>query len=267
MSLGVLIRFANSAGTLPAVLEALRTQTAGADEILGVNNGSRDGSDEIVRGAGGRVLDWARPYQASEVLNAGIEAMTSDRILVLSSHTVMTSPHAVERLLAPLADPRVVCSSLRWDDDDYYSDRISFDELRTKGLKFGSIYTNSLGILRRGAWLEQPFREVAGAHWIEDYDWAVLQLKRGGLCASGKVGFEYLRKGGVSRERSQTSYVFAMGREHGLEVRWLGFRAAAQRWALLSVRTAAGRRGEAGDLEEYRTLTARILGRLTFVKC
>jgi len=261
MSLGVLIRFANSRETLPAVLAALRAQSVGFQELLGINNSSTDGSADLIRQAGGRVLDWRGPYQASEVLNAGIQDLPSDLILVMSSHTVMTHPEALAQLLAPMSDPQVVCSSLKWDDDRF-SDRISFAELQTRGLKLGSIYSNSLGILRRSAWQAQPFRRLAGERWIEDYDWAVLQLKRGAVCATTKVGFEYLRKGGVSRESSQTSYVFSMAREHSLRVCWLGLRAALYRWILLVFRTSWGRRGQKSDRDEFQTVSARIRGSL-----
>jgi glycosyltransferase involved in cell wall biosynthesis len=44
MTLGILIRFANSAVTLRDVLAALQAQTLQPDVILGVDSGSSDGS-------------------------------------------------------------------------------------------------------------------------------------------------------------------------------------------------------------------------------
>ena len=116
-TLGVVIRFKNSAATLPAVLTALRRQTLQPDLILGVNNQSADASPEILRRAGAKIIAWTQPYSHPRVLNFALRHCPTDLVLVLSSHTALQSPDAVEKLVAALHDPRTACASGKWDDD------------------------------------------------------------------------------------------------------------------------------------------------------
>lgn len=53
---------------------------------------------------------------------------------------------AIERMVGALDDPRGACVSAKWDDDPFHSDAVTWDELKAKGLKFGSIYSNSMGM-------------------------------------------------------------------------------------------------------------------------
>ena len=104
-TLGVVIRFKNSADTLPAVLEALRRQTLRPDLVLGVNNQSTDASADLFQAAGGKVIEWTQPYHHSRVLNFALRHCPTDLVLVLSSHTVLESPDALAQLVAAMADP------------------------------------------------------------------------------------------------------------------------------------------------------------------
>lgn len=221
-TLGVIIRFKNSAATLPSVLEALKQQTMRADLILGVNNQSTDHSVELLRTAGAKVIEWTGPYHHSRVLNYAIRNCPTDFVLVLSSHTVLRSQDAIEKLIVAMADPRTACASAKWDEDPFYSDEVDWRELQDKGLKFGSIYSNSMGMLRRALWQKTPFDESMNS--MEDSAWALDQLRLGMVCRRVDFRFDYQRTG---RKRD---YVFAittfkLASRHGLRVAWLGLRA------------------------------------------
>jgi len=218
-SLGVVIRFKDSAATLPAVLESLHHQTVQPDVIIGVNNGSTDSSADLLRAARGKIIDWTQPYNHSRVLNFALRHCPTDLVLILSSHTVLRSPDAIERLVDAMTDPRTACASARWDEDPFYSDVIGWQELKTKGLKFGSIYSNSMGMIRRSLWEQVPFDESLPT--MEDSAWALEQLKRGYTCHRVRFLFDYQRSG-KPRHYLFAVLTFQFAARHGLSVTWLG---------------------------------------------
>jgi len=218
-TLGVVIRFKNSASTLPGVLEALRRQTVRPDLILGVNNQSADASPEMLKSVGARVLEWKQPYHHSRVLNLALSQCPTDLVLVLSSHTVLDSTDSLERLAGAMADSRTACVSCKWDADSFYTDAIDWAELTTKGLKFGSIYSNSMGMLRRSLWQQTPFDESLPT--MEDGAWALEQVQRGYLCRRLKLDFRYQR-GTTDRTFVFAALTFKLAARHGLFVTWLG---------------------------------------------
>ena len=246
-TIGVLIRFANSAATLPRVLAALREQTCQPHEILGVSNDSTDGSSDLMHDAGARVIEWSGRYEHSKVLNFGIRHLTTDLVLVLSSHTVIESPDAIRQLVAAFENPLVACASARWDDDPYYSDAVTWDELLAKGLRFGSIYSNSMGMIRRRLWEERPFDETQISS--EDYAWAIQQIRRGGICRRLDFPFSYQRNGN-RRDREFAEVTFRLARRHRLTVAWLGLAG--------SIRFLAGSIFEEGKRRERQPVLERL---------
>lgn len=226
-SIGVLIRFANSAKTLPEVLAALQAQTVRPDVILGVDSGSQDGSWQLIEAAGGRVVRWEQAYEHSKVLNFGLRHLETDLVLVLSSHTVLEEAETLARMVATMKDLRTACVSLKWDADPFYSEAITWQELKAKGLKFGSIYSNSMGMIRRELWQRMPFDESLDT--AEDYAWAVAQLEKGHVCHRLPLPFRYQRSG-HHRDFEFARMVFQLARRHRLKVAWLGVRATLTAW-------------------------------------
>ena len=236
-TIGVLIRFANSAATLPAVLDALRRQSLQPNRILGVASNSSDGSHALLREAGAEIMEWTEPYDHSRVLNFGLLLLDTDLVLVLSSHTVLESVDAIERMVTCFDDESVACASAKWDDDPYYTDAVTWQELKTKGLRFGSIYSNSMGMIRRRLWQQLPFDETLTTS--EDYAWAVEQLNRGHVCRRLDIPFSH-RRGGNNRDREFADVVFHFSRVHGLPVAWLGVKGTLKEW-LSGAGTSASR--------------------------
>ena len=218
-SVGVLIRFANSAETLPSVLAALKGQTLPPDMILGVANQSTDGSVDLMKEAGACIVEWNETYEHSRVLNFGLHYITTDLVLILSSHTVLDSPEAIAQMVDCCQDERVACASARWDSDAYYSDAVTWTELKSKGLRFGSIYSNSMGMIRRSLWRQKAFDESIPT--AEDYDWAIAQLQKGHICRRLDLPFSY-RRGGNVRDAEFAQIVFQFARKYQLRVAWLG---------------------------------------------
>jgi len=216
------IRFKNSAKTLPAVLAALKAQTSQPDLIIGVDTGSTDGSPELLRAAGAEVIRWDAPYHHAKVLNFGLARCPAELVLVLSSHTVLEDADTVARMLAVMQRPEAACVSGKWTDQDSWSDAIDWDELRATCLRFCSIYSNSFGMLRRALWETTPFDERLVT--MEDYAWALEQARRGYVCHRLTFAFSYQR---AARHRyyALAAVTFALARRHRLRVGWLGVNA------------------------------------------
>ncbi|MEQ1840646.1 MAG: glycosyl transferase family 2, partial [Verrucomicrobiales bacterium] len=96
---------------------------------------------------------------------------------------------------------------------------VTWDELLAKGLRFGSIYSNSMGMIRRSLWEERPFDETQLSS--EDYAWAIQQIRRGGICRRLDIPFSYQRNGS-RRDREFAEVTFRLARRHRLPVAWLG---------------------------------------------
>ena len=238
-SIGVVIRFKNAARTLPDVLAALCAQTVRLDRVVAVDNQSTDKSADLLRTVGAEVIPWRRAYHHAEVLNFGLRHCPTDLVVVLSSHTVLKSPDALERLVAAMADPRTACASCRWDGDGFYSDSISWAELKQKGLKFASIYSNSMGIIRRSLWEQVPFDESLPT--LEDGAWALEQLRRGYLCRRLDVPFSYQR-GGPGRDFIFALLTFQLAARHELKVAWLGALTTLRTLARVGIDSCTGQR-------------------------
>ena len=254
MRIGVLIRVRNGAATLPQVLAALARQTRPVDRILAVDNRSSDTSADLLRAAGADIATWSEPYDAPRVLNHGCALLRGcDLVLVISAHTVITDDDAVQRMEAAFADPTVSAVSAAWDDDLFWGVRVDATTLR--GLKFGSPYSNSLGMLRHSAWQTRPFRAWTGRSVMEDYVWALEEIRSGKAVVRLPIRFQYLRRG-HSREVDHTRLVFALASRCHLPVVWLGLRATFLRWLRLTITR--------GDTAERQLLGERLHGRLTW---
>lgn len=218
-TVGIVIRFKNSSDTLPNVLESIKKQTHQPDLILGVDNDSTDGSREMIEEAGGKVVDWTDQYHHPTVLNFGVANCATDLVMVLSSHTVLESEEIIEHMYQAMLDEKMACVSLKWDDDPFYNDTVTWEEVQKKGLKFGSIYSNSIGMFRRSAWEDTPFDESLVS--LEDYAWSIDQLSKGMKCKRLKFPFGY-RRGGRKRHREFATITFIIAARHNLKVTWLG---------------------------------------------
>ncbi len=252
-TVGVVVRFKNSAATLPEVLAALRRQTVPPNLILGVNNASTDGSPELLRAAGARVVEWTAAYHHPQVLNFALGHCDTDLVLVLSSHTVFESDTAMEELIDSFNDPRTACASGKWDTDPFFSDAIDWQELQAKGLKFGSIYSNSMGMLRRKLWEKIPFDESIPT--MEDGAWAVAQVHAGHVCRRLNFPFRYQR-GGRRRDFIFALITFQLAARHGLPVAWLGVTGTLRELLRIASLRLLGSGGR--EIPEHRPLMERL---------
>ncbi len=99
MSVSVIIPTWNRRELLDSVLERLAGQTLQPAEIIVVDNGSSDGSAELARSRGARVIPMAWNAGFARAVNRGIEVAGMPWLAVLNND-VEPEPEWLERLLA-----------------------------------------------------------------------------------------------------------------------------------------------------------------------
>jgi glycosyltransferase involved in cell wall biosynthesis len=105
LSISVVIPVYNGAATLSAGLRALQEQTRPPDEIIVVDDGSTDGSTDIARGFGIRVISQPNAGSAA-ARNRGAQAARGD-ILLFTDADCAPAPDWVERMAAVFSDSAV----------------------------------------------------------------------------------------------------------------------------------------------------------------
>ena len=92
----VLIRIFNSEKTLPATLDSLRSQTNPPSEYIFVDSGSTDGTVDVLPDNSVLHHFVGFDFNYSESLNQGIQFVSTEYVLILSSHTSLCNNSAVE---------------------------------------------------------------------------------------------------------------------------------------------------------------------------
>ncbi len=92
----------NHCDLLDPLLSSLHAQTRPFDEILLVDNGSTDGSVEIARRLGARVLSLEQNLGFAAAVNRGIAAVDADWLAILNNDVTL-APDWLEKLLATSA--------------------------------------------------------------------------------------------------------------------------------------------------------------------
>jgi glycosyltransferase involved in cell wall biosynthesis len=261
-TLSVLVRFRDDADTLPAVLAALRAQDRPFDELVGVDTGCRDASADLVRAAGGRVIAWNGRYDPGAVLNAGISACRGDLVMLCSSHSVLEDPTILAALEACFDDPCVSAASLAWDGRGEPGERVDAEALRRAGLRPGSYYSNSMGMLRRSVWERRPFA-TGWPRAAEDFRWAVEEILDGGVVRRVRRPYRWLRESKPWAESYRVAWLtFQVARQHGLPLRWKGMRRSARALLHALARFAGSLGRDARARRDLIVHSARIAARV-----
>lgn len=107
MKASLVVRTLNEARYLPELLAMVaRQQTGGIEvETVVVDSGSTDGSTEIARRAGCKLMHIRRhEFSFGRSLNIGCEAATGDLLVFVSGHCIPTDEHWLRQLCAPLIE-------------------------------------------------------------------------------------------------------------------------------------------------------------------
>ena len=210
-SVSVLLVTKNGARYLAEVLDGIGRQRGGfqVEEIIAVDSGSRDGSVELLREAGARVITIpAAAFGHGKTRNLAASHAQGDYLVFLTQDATPANADWLEKLLAPLvADPliagaysrhtpRPTCHPMEWR-------RIVQEELsgmmhsRVNSLAdnpdyarnpaFFHFFANTSSVIRRHTWRHLPLPEV---EFGEDQLWARQVLEAGyktAYCAESVV--------------------------------------------------------------------------------
>lgn len=107
-TVSVIIPTLNGGRRFGSLLAALRVQTLVPEEILVVDSGSGDGTVSLAREYGATVLAIApREFDHGGTRSMAANKATGDLLLFMTQDAVPADAHALENLIAPLADERV----------------------------------------------------------------------------------------------------------------------------------------------------------------
>ncbi len=199
----VAIPVRNGGPALAGVLAALGRQTV-AHELIVCDSGSSDGSAELARGAGGRILEVpAASFDHGGTRNLLMEHATGAHVAFLTQDAEPADERWLERLLGgfelapdvalaygpyrprPRASAAVRIELERWfaslsPDGRPQVERLAPHELGTLPVSAlvgrRGFFTDANGCVSRDAWLGAPFREVS---YAEDRVLAIDMLRAG----------------------------------------------------------------------------------------
>ncbi|NLV74413.1 MAG: glycosyltransferase family 2 protein [Chloroflexi bacterium] len=177
----VVIRTLNEAASLPRVLRALNEQNVCPLEVIVVDSGSRDGTLQIAREAGCRIIEIApQSFTYGYALNRGLAEACGEVGISLAGHAIPLGHDWLAELLAPLTDPQVAGSASRQVSDRVwqrsYAMTLADWMYRQTGWRTAAavrmLFTNAASAIRLAVWRQTPFDESLAS--CEDQLWTLL---------------------------------------------------------------------------------------------
>ena len=207
----ILLVTKNGARYLAEVLDGIGRQRGRCrvEEIIAVDSGSRDGSVDILRQAGARVITIpAAAFGHGKTRNLAASQARGDYLVFLTQDATPARADWLENLLAPLvADPLVVgaysrhtprpsCHPMEWRriaqeeltgrPDSRINSRVDNPDYARNPVFF-YFFANTSSVIRRRTWRDIPWPEV---EFGEDQRWARQVLEAGyktAYCADSVV--------------------------------------------------------------------------------
>jgi rhamnosyltransferase len=193
MSLGVsaIVPTLNGARTLPTLLTALeRRRGIELAEIVAIDSGSRDGTRELLAGAGAKVLDLGGVrFGHGSARNRAAAAACGDALLFLTQDVEPIGDGWLAALLEPVGDPRVAGVFGRQVPRDASPEETFLAKVNYAGRErrltsadagvFGPgtvLFSSAFGLVRRSVWEGSPFPDIVMS---EDQAWALAVLRAG----------------------------------------------------------------------------------------
>lgn len=176
MLVSVVVRARNEADWLKRCLFAVTHQSLDDFETILVDNDSTDGTVEIARGFGARVVNiGASQFSFGRALNAGIEAASGRYIAIVSAHCIPRDNYWLAALLGNFQDPQVAGVYGRQEPMPDSSDLDKRDLWTTFGIerrvqRKDYFFHNANSMIRRSVWERRPFNDELNG--LEDRYWA-----------------------------------------------------------------------------------------------
>ena len=183
MQCSLVIRAYNESRHLGRLLEGVSHQTCRGVEVILVDSGSTDATVQIAESYGAKIVRiQPGEFTFGRSLNLGIQAVSSDRIVIASAHVYPVYPDWIESLLRPFDDPDValVYGKQRGEASSQFSERQIFrqwfpdTDIANQSSPFCN---NANAAIRRSLWSEHPYDETLTG--LEDLEWGKWAQSRG----------------------------------------------------------------------------------------
>jgi rhamnosyltransferase len=193
-SISIVVPTFNGASTLPALLDAIaRQRIEHPFEVVAIDSGSTDGSVELLRAAGARLITIpAGTFNHGLTRNLGVEASAGELVVLIVQDAVPASDTWLTELTRPLALdsclagtfarqlPRPDAGALtrhylaRWFASSHSARTVAvtsaeLDALPPLARLDRCTFDNVCACIRRSVWQQHPFRETPIG---EDVEWA-----------------------------------------------------------------------------------------------
>lgn len=180
----IIIRAFNEERHLPALFDGLARQRYRDFETIVVDSGSFDRTRDIAAARASKLV-CINPgdFTFGHSLNVGILESRGQCIVIVSAHTEPVDDQWLERLIAPLADPKMamVYGRQMGPPNGKFSESLDFERTfgpRPKVLIPPDFYANNANsAVRRDLWEQHPFDETLPG--LEDIEWAKCWMERG----------------------------------------------------------------------------------------
>lgn len=166
MGYTALIRTFNCRTVLTSTLSALSAQSLPPGEYVFVDSGSTDGTLAVIP-PGSVVRPFVgTEFNYSDALNQGIQAVSSDYVLIISSHTELGDSRAIEQALQVLREDPSIGAAYFCNEN---SGRLRYEIIGPGSFTGFNGLWNTCSIVRTALVKKRPFRrEVFTA---EDQEW------------------------------------------------------------------------------------------------
>lgn len=176
MHCSIVIRAYNEAAHLPRLFKGIAVQTCKDVELILVDSGSSDATVQIAESHGARIVRiLPEEFTFGRSLNLGIEAATSEFIVIASAHVFPVYPDWIETLLRPFEDSSVglVYGRQRGTQASSFSEHQIFRQWFPDAdipVQASAFCNNANAAIRRSLWQEHPYDETLTG--LEDVAWA-----------------------------------------------------------------------------------------------
>lgn len=179
----VVIRAYNEAAHIGRLLSGISKQTIPDVEVVLVDSGSTDGTVEIAREYGVKLVRISpEEFTFGRSLNRGVQAASGEFIVIVSAHCYPVYPDWLEKLTEPLRDPQVAVSygKQRGGKTNQYSEHQWFKQYFPDYsiARQGHAYShNANAAIRRSLWEQHPYNEQLTG--LEDLGWSSWAFEQG----------------------------------------------------------------------------------------
>lgn len=187
LKISVVIRAYNEEAHIERLMLGIAAQGLQPVEVILVDSGSDDGTVEIARRFGAKIVSIdKREFTFGRALNRGCAAATGDICVFPSAHVYPVYDTWLEQLVAPFANPRVVLSYGRQQGN--HVNKFSEHQIFARWFPTESVCpqrsyfcNNANCAVRRSNWEEIPYDETLTG--LEDLAWAKAAQEKGGWIA------------------------------------------------------------------------------------